>query len=313
MTPHLPASSPSNSIPGDPAQAHLAQVTAPPRPAVQMLTLSMLTRFENTSACTAPMPASLAGIKAWQIFQQQMAHGNSTLPAGGNRSMEEAKPLMLWFGSMATPQEKNILLPLKAVASVGAVTLISKVDPPAQEAMRKFISQRLDVLLRARLIQCFFDARLPCPPGLLTWCGGGKNGNSTDDHLNATAPATYQRYLKQMGVTAIVPVQTSLLQWRQQHKLITFRPDEVLQLPDVLTQVNPNWRMTTSGVNGLKKHLVLEGFSVREEWLDLARTRPWSNAWSVDKDVLWQDEYSRQKRAQKQSGSSAHENAAAGQ
>ena len=51
----------------------------------------------------------------------------------------------------------------------------------------------------------------------------------------------------------------------------------------------------------MKKQLVLEGFSVREEWLDLDRSRPWSNAWNADKDVLWQDEYS------------AQENAAAGQ
>ena len=72
-------------------------------------------------------------------------------------------------------------------------------------------------------------------------------------------------------------------------------------MPDVLTQVNPNWCMTTSGVSGLKKQLVLEGVSVREEWLDLDRSRPWSNAWNADKDVLWQDEYS------------AQENAAAGQ
>jgi hypothetical protein len=241
-----------------------------------------------------------------------MAHGNSTLPPGGKRSMEEAKPLMLWFGSMSTPQEKDILLPLKAVASVGTVALISKVDPPALEAMHKFISQRLDVLLRARLIQCFFDARLPCPPGLLTWCWGGKNGNNTDDHLNATAPATYQRYLKQMGVTAVVPMQT-LLQWRAQHKLIIFRPDEVLHLPDVLTQVNPNWRMTTSGVNGMMKKLVLEGFSVREEWSDLDRARPWSNAWNVDRDTQRLHDYSRQKRAQKQSGCCALQNAGAAQ
>jgi hypothetical protein len=69
---------------------------------------------------------------------------------------------------MTTTQEKDILLPLRSVVCVGAVALITKVDPPVWEAMRKFISQRLDVLVRVRLIQCFFDARLPCPPGLLT-------------------------------------------------------------------------------------------------------------------------------------------------
>jgi len=37
-----------------------------------------------------------------------------------------------------------------------------------------------------------------------------------------------------MGVTAIVPVQDSLIQWRTQHELLTFHPDQVLQLPDVL-------------------------------------------------------------------------------
>ena len=73
-------------------------------------------------------------------------------------------------------------------------------------------------------------------------------------------------------------------------------------MPDVLTQVNPNWRMTTSGVNGLKKQLVLDGFSVREEWLDLARTRPWSNAWNADKDSLGLHEYHDRKKKSTGSG-----------
>jgi hypothetical protein len=93
-----------------------------------------------------------------------MTHGNPPLPehpAAGNRRMEEAKPLMWWFDSIVTSQEKDILLPLKTVVSVGSLTLISKVDPPVREDMRKFISQRFDVLVHVRLIQCFFDARLP--------------------------------------------------------------------------------------------------------------------------------------------------------
>jgi hypothetical protein len=182
---------------GAAAQAHLSEVTAPPCAAMKMLTVQALTPFQNTSASVTPLPASLAGLKAWQFFWQQMAHGNPPLPSGGNRSMEEAKPLMTWFGSMATTQEKDILLPLRSVVSVGAVALITKVDPPVWEVMRKFISQRLDVLVRARLIQCFFDARLPCPPGLLTWCVGGESGSSTDDYLNATTPSTLEKYLKQ--------------------------------------------------------------------------------------------------------------------
>lgn len=213
---------------GAAAQAHLSEVTAPPCAAMKMLTVQALTPFQNTSASVTPLPASLAGLKAWQFFWQQMAHGNPPLPSGGNRSMEEAKPLMTWFGSMTTTQEKDILLPLRSVVSVGAVALITKVDPPVWEAMRKFISQRLDVVVRARLIQCFFDARLPCPPGLLSWCGGGESGSSTDDYLNATTPSTKNT---SSNWSALVPVQDSLLQWRRQLNLITFRPEEVLQLP----------------------------------------------------------------------------------
>jgi hypothetical protein len=98
---------------------------------MKMLTVQALTPFQNTSASVTPLPASLAGLKAWQFFWHQMAHGNPPLPSGGNRSMEEAKPLMTWFGSMATTQEKDILLPLRSVVSVGAVALITKVDPPS--------------------------------------------------------------------------------------------------------------------------------------------------------------------------------------
>jgi hypothetical protein len=264
-----------------------------------MLNLDMLSGFQNTSAGATPLPTSLKGIKAWQFFQQYMAHGNTSVSSGGIRGLEEAKPLMQWFGSMLTPQEKNILLPVKAVASVGTVALISKLDTTTREAMRKYISQRLDVLVRARLIQCFFDARLPCPPGLLTWCGGGKAGNNTDDNLTGTAPSTYQRYLKSMGVTAIVPVQTSLLQWRAQHELSTFDPQQVLQLPEVLSKVNPSWRITTCSK---KKQLVLEGFSVLEEWSDPTRLRPWNNAWNADKDSQWLQAYHQSKKQSKGNG-----------
>ena len=264
-----------------------------------MLNLQTLSGFQHTSAGATPLPTSLKGIKAWQFFQQHMAHGNTSVSSAGSRGLEEAKALMQWFLSMVTPQEKNILLPLKAVASVGSVVLISKLDPTTQEAMRKYISQRLDVLVRARLIQCFFDARLPCPPGLLTWYGGGKSGNSTDDNLTGTAPGTYQRYLKYMGVTAIVPVQASLLQWRAQHELLTFDPQQVLQLPDVLCKVNPSWCITTCSK---KKQLVLEGVSVLEEWSHSSRVRPWSNAWNADKDSLWLHEYHERKKKSTGSG-----------
>ena len=184
---------------GAAAQAHythLQNLPAPHKAQPKMLSVQMLSGFQNTTAGATPLPTSMKGISACQFFQQHMAHGNTTVASGASRGLEEAKPLMQWFVSMSTPQEKNILQPLKAVASVGSVALISNVDPCARDAMRKFISQRLDVLVRARLIQCFFDARLPCPPGLLTWCGGGKSGNSTDDLLSATAPGTYERYLK---------------------------------------------------------------------------------------------------------------------
>ena len=168
--------------------------------------------------------------------------------------------------------------------------------------MLKFISQRLDVLVRVRLIQYFFDARLPCPPGLLTWCVGGKSGNSTDDLLTATAPGTYERYLKCMGVTAIVPVQDSLIEWRKQHELLTFHPEQVLQLPDVLYKVNPSWCITTCTK---KKQLKLEGFSVLDEWSDTTRVRPWSNAWKAVKDTEWLQEYYKKKKTSMGSGEGA--------
>ena len=216
-----------------------------------MLNLQTLSGFQHTSAGATPLPTSLKGIKAWQFFQLHMAHGNTSVSSGGSRGLEEAKALMQWFLSMVTPQEKNILLPLEAVASVGSVVLISK------------------------------------------------SGNSTDDNLTGTAPGTYQRYLKYMGVTAIVPVQASLLQWRAQHDLLTFDPQQVLQLPDVLIKVNPRWCITTCSK---KKQLVLEGFSVLEEWSDSSRVRPWSNAWNADKDSLWLHEYHDRKKKSTGSG-----------
>jgi hypothetical protein len=107
-----------------------------------MLSVQMLSGFQKTSAGATPLPTSMKGINACQFFQQHMAHRNTTVASGASRGLEEAKPLRQWFVSMTTPQEKNILLPLKAVASVGSVALISNLDPSARDAMRKFISQR---------------------------------------------------------------------------------------------------------------------------------------------------------------------------
>ena len=90
-----------------------------------------------------------------------------------------------------------------------------------------------------------------------------------------------------------MPVQASLLQWRAQHELLTFDPQQVLQLPDGLSKVNPRWCITTCSK---KKQLVLEGFSVLEEWSDSSRVRPWSNAWNADKDSLWLHEYHDRKK-----------------
>ena len=292
----------TGSSDGAAAQAHLQNLSAPPKAEPKMLSVQMLSGFQKTSAGATPLPTSLKGINACQFFQQQMDHGNTTVASGLSRGLEEAKPLMQWFVSMATLQEKNILMPLKAVVSVGSVALISNQDRSARDAMRKFISQRLDVLVRARLIQCFFDACLPCPPGLLTWCGGGKSGNSTDDLLTATAPGTYERYLKCMGVTAIVPVQDSLIEWRKQHELLTFHPEQVLQLPDVLYKVNPSWCITACTK---KKQLKLEGFSVLDEWSDTTRVRPWSNGWKAVKDTEWLQEYYKKKKKSMGSGEGA--------
>jgi hypothetical protein len=92
-------------------------------------------------------------------------------------------------------------------------------------------------------------------------------------------------------------MQDSLLQWRRQHNLVTFRPEEVLQLPAVLTQVNPRWSVQKTGVN--KKLLVLEGFSVCDEWADLDRVRPWSNGWSTTRDTNWLDGYNKEQMKKK--------------
>ena len=94
-----------------------------------------------------------------------------------------------------------------------------------------------------------------------------------------------------------MPVQDSLLQWRRQHNLVTFRPEEVLQLPAVLTQVNTKWSVQRTGVN--KKQLVLEGFSVCDEWADLDRVRPWSNGWSTTRDTNWLDGYNKEQKKKK--------------
>jgi hypothetical protein len=269
-----------------------------------MLSIQMLAGFQKTSCGDTAPPTSLKGISACRFFQEYMSHGRTsvTVASGGFRSLEEAKPLMQWFLSMTTPEERSILMPPKSVASVGSVSLISNLDPNAKEATRKFMSQRLDVLVRARLIQCFFDARVPCPPGLLTWHGGGKSGNSTDDLLTGTAPSTYERYLKCMGVTAIVPVLDTLIQWRKQHDLLTFHPDQVLQLPEVLLKVNPGWHITASGK---KKQLELGGFSVLDEWSDTDRVRPWSNAWNAGNDTQWLQQYYKKQKKSMGSGEGA--------
>jgi hypothetical protein len=131
---------------------------------------------------------------------------------------------------------------------------------------------------------------------------GGKRGNITDDLLSATAPGTYERYLKYMGVTAIVPVQDSLIQWRTQHELLTFHPDQVLQLHDVLYKVNPGWRIT---VCTNQKQLKLEGFSVLDEWSDMTSVRPWSNAWKAGKDTEWLQEYYKKEKKSMGTGEGA--------
>ena len=82
-----------------------------------------------------------------------MTRGNTSIPQDNERQLrEDGKPLMEWFLSMVTPDEKKVILPPAPVSSLKDVSLLARLDPGVQEAMRKFISLCLDVLVRARLI-----------------------------------------------------------------------------------------------------------------------------------------------------------------
>ena len=51
-------------------------------------------------------------LKGWYFFQQYMARGNTSIPAGSDRQLrEDSKPLLEWFLSMTTPDEKKVLWP----------------------------------------------------------------------------------------------------------------------------------------------------------------------------------------------------------
>ena len=278
-----------------------------------MLTNVSLTPFYNTCASTPHLPSSCARMKGWYFFQQYMARGNTSIPQGSERQLrEDGKPLMEWFLSMATPDEKKVLLPPAPVSALKDVSLLARLDPSVQEAMRKFISLRLDVLVRARLILCYFDARLPCPPLLLS-CGGVGRNAQTDDSLSAGAVAQHVKYLRAMGQTAQVPVLQNMLEWRRKHRLYTFDPETVLQLPDVLHQIDDKWAVRATAT---KKELVLEGFHLLPEWADTVngkiRTRVWMTGRKVDEDDEWMKQHNKQLRAQKESGNSVQADGATG-
>ena len=99
---------------GGAAQAHythLQNLPTPPKAQPEMLNVQMLSGFQKTSAGATPLPTSMKGMNACQFFQQHMAHGNTTVASGASRGLEEAKPLMQWFVSMTTPQEKTFSCP----------------------------------------------------------------------------------------------------------------------------------------------------------------------------------------------------------
>ncbi len=197
-----------------------------------------------------------------------------------------------------------MLLPPAPVSSLKDVSLLARLDPGVQEAIRKFISLHLDVLVRARLILCYFDARLPCPPLLLS-CGGVGRNAQTDDSLSGGAVAQHVKYLRGMGQTALVPVLQNMSEWRRKHKLYTFDPETVLLLPDLLHQIDDKWSVRATGT---KKELVLQGFHLLPEWADTVngkmRTRLWITGRKADKDDDWVKQHTKQLRAQKESGNS---------
>ena len=284
------------------ARSHLTVVTTKADVPQTMLSLATLMPFHNTSVSRAHLPSSVAGVKAWSFFQQYMSKGHTSIPSGSNRHLDDGKALMDWFLSMSTPEERKVLLPPTPVTSLKDVSLLAQLDPVVQDAMRKFICLRLDVLVRARLILCYFDARLPCPPLLLS-CGGGPNNAPIDDSLSGSAVAQHVKYLRGMGQTALVPVLHNLLEWRRQHQLYTCNPDKVLVLAEVLHRIHSKWTVRTTAT---KKELVLEGFLLLPEWADKVggkmRTRPWNARYAVKEDEEWVRQYNAQALAQKADG-----------
>jgi len=293
------------------AREHLTVVSVTGNVPPRMMSIHTLQAFHNTSASTTLLPSTLKGIKACFFFQQYIQRGNKTIPTGSPRTLDDGKPLMDWFLSMATPEEKKILLPPAPVTSLQDVSRLGHLDPGVQEAMRKFIVLRLDVLVRARLIQCYFDARLPCPPLLLS-CGGGNKVTHTDDSLSGSAIAQHVKYLKAMGQTALAPVLHNLTDWRRKHNLYTFHPEQVVQILEVLQHINGNWTIQS---NGTKKELVLQGFRLLPEWEDTVggkiRTRVWTTGHSLEKDSEWMRQYNAQVRLDKLSARSTQADSAA--
>ena len=91
----------------------------------------------------------------------------------------------------------------------------------------------------------------------------------------------------------------------EKHRLYTFDPETVLQLPDVFHQIDDKWAVRATAT---KKELVLEGFHLLPEWADTVndkmRTRVWITGRKDDEDNEWVKHHNKQLCAQKESGNS---------
>jgi hypothetical protein len=93
------------------AREHLTVVSVTGNVPPRMLSIHTLQAFHNTSASTTLLPSTLKGIKACFFFQQYIQRGNKTIPTGSPRTLDDGKPLMDWFLSMATPEKKKTSCP----------------------------------------------------------------------------------------------------------------------------------------------------------------------------------------------------------
>ena len=127
---------------------------------------------------------SITGLYAHQFFADCMKRGNNLphfdLPRQ-KQVKSKAELCRAWYFAMATPDELKVLGPLDSALPAGEQARIN--------AQRRRITERLDILVAARLRIAFNDASLPVPPAISKAVKG-------KSHMNAGSIEDRKRTLK---------------------------------------------------------------------------------------------------------------------